>query len=102
MKLVSYLFPHHPIAHNFALGIKKNITHLQVLSVLPGSGGPHAILRPRQNRHASGGFFSRMRLLGNGLRRCGGSGTEASGISPACDCGSQDNPRADLGAASCE
>lgn len=52
--------------------IKKIIgkrTHLQVLSLLPGSGGPQAILRPRQKRHASGGFFSGERLDGSGLRR---------------------------------
>jgi hypothetical protein len=34
------------------------MTHLQVLSLLPGTGGPHAIFRPRQNRHASAGFLS--------------------------------------------
>jgi hypothetical protein len=29
------------------------ITHLQVLSLLPGTSGPHAIFRPRQNRPVS-------------------------------------------------
>lgn len=32
-------------------------THLHVMSSLPWGGGPHAILRSRQNKHASAGFF---------------------------------------------
>jgi hypothetical protein len=32
-------------------------THLHRASPLPGSGGPHAILRPLQKRQASAGFF---------------------------------------------
>jgi len=46
---------------------------LQQLSLLPGGGGPQAILRPRQKRQARGGFLSLMpaaRLLyGSGLSR---------------------------------
>jgi len=42
------------------------ITHLQVLSFLPGTSDPHAIFRPRQNRHASAGVLSIDRFL------CGG------------------------------
>jgi len=42
------------------------ITHLQVLSLLPGTSGPHAISRTRQSRHASAGFLSIDRFL------CGG------------------------------
>jgi hypothetical protein len=32
-------------------------TYLHVLPFMPDGGGPHAILRARQNRHASGNFF---------------------------------------------
>jgi len=42
------------------------ITHLQVLSLLPGTSGPHAIFRPRQNSHASAGFLSIDRFLCRG------------------------------------
>lgn len=31
---------------------EKSDTYLQVLSLLPGGGGPQAILRPRQNKQA--------------------------------------------------
>ena len=42
------------------------ITLLQVLSLLHGTSGPHAISRTRQSRHASAGFLSIDRFL------CGG------------------------------
>ena len=41
-----------------SVGVKANRTHLQVLPSPSGGGGPHAILRPRQKRHARGGFLS--------------------------------------------
>jgi len=40
--------------------IWKGSTHLQVLSLLPGCGEPHAIFRRRQNKHARVRFLSRI------------------------------------------
>jgi hypothetical protein len=50
-------------------------THLHDFFSLPDGGAPHAILRPRQKRQASGGFdctilFTRP-FIGGALRRMG-------------------------------
>lgn len=50
-------------------------THLQVLSLLPGWGGPQAIFRPRQNKQARAGFLSSVRFVwGTGDMRRGERG----------------------------